>query len=177
MANINSKKFFMKKINLIIAIAIGLFVFAGCKGGGDEVKVPKEGDLLMKYAWKLQPNESLNATTDSLEDATNITADVQLDGDVEDIANFLAETLTFSRDKKDKSKLAYSSTIGEGILSTSVVGYWEISDDGKELTLKQWDSSAGKTLEPVVYTIIEISDDKLVLENKATGGTKIYFPK
>ncbi len=166
----------MKTLAYFFIPVLTLFLLSSC-GGSSKVKVPKNGELLMKYAWKLQPNETLNASTDSLKDNTGLDADVQLQGDVEKIADFLAETLVFDYDKNDKTKLAYSSTIGEGLLSTKVVGYWEINDDGKELTLKQWDSQNGKTLDPVVYEIKEINDSKLVLVNKETGATKIYFPK
>lgn len=165
----------MKKIFLGIIPVLLVLIFSSC--GKDEVKVPKNGELLMKYTWKLQPNETLNAATDSLKKQTGVIADVQLNGDVEDIANFFAETLSFSRDKNDKSKLAYSSQIGEGLLSSKVVGYWEISKNGDTLTLKEWDNQLGTTKDPVVYIIQEISDKKLVLKNNSTGGIKIYFPK
>jgi len=165
----------MKKILLGILPILAIMFIASC--GKDEIKVPKNGELLMKYAWKLQPNETIDAATDSLKNQTGVTADIQLNGDVGKIADFLAETLTFARDKNDKQKLAYSSQIGEGILSSKVVGYWEISEDGNTLTLKEWDSELGKTKEPVVYTIQEITDEKLVLKNNETGGIKIYFPK
>lgn len=165
----------MKKILLGILPVLIVLIFSSC--GKDEVKVPANGDLLMKYAWKLQPNETINAATDSLKNQTGVTADVQLNGDVGTIANFLAETLNFARDKKDKTKLAYSSQIGEGLLSSKVVGYWEMSQNGDTLTLKEWDSQLGTTKDPVVYTIQEISDKKLILKNNETGGIKIYFPK
>ncbi len=167
----------MKKLNFLLLFTLSLVFAIGCKSEGKEVKLKEKGEILISQAWKLQPQETLDASTDSLEDATGIVADIELTGDVGDFADFLAETLVFDRDQKDKSKLAYSSTIGEGFLALEVVGYWEINEDETEITMMEWDSSAGTTKEGVVYKIVEISKDKLVLENKATGGVKIYFPK
>ena len=171
----NFKKSIMKKLSILFVTTIFASFLISC--GGDGVKLSDTGELLISHQWKLQPNASLDASADSLQDATGVDAHVQLDGDVGDFVDFLAETLTFDRDRKDKTKLAYSSTIGEGLFSSEVLGYWEISDDDTELTLYEWDSQAGQQKEGVVYKIVEISDEKLVLENKSTGGTKIYAVK
>lgn len=165
----------MKNFLRILGIGLISVFFIACNGG-NKVKISKTGEKLMSHAWKLQPNETLDAASDSLKNATNVTADVQLKGDVKKIADFIAETLVFDRDKKDASKLAYSSTIGKGFLSSKVVGYWELSDDDI-LTLKQWDDSKGEEMAPVKYKIVEINDKKLVLQNEDTKGVKIYFPK
>jgi len=165
----------MKKLSYLLVITLlGIFI-SGCGNSDDGVKVSKTGELLMEYSWKLQPNESLDASSDSLKDNTNIDADIELKGDVKKIADFIAETLVFDRDK-DKTKLAYSSTLGKGFLSIKTVGFWELADDDVTLTLKEWDDTEGKALDGVEYTIVEISKERLVLENKSTGGIKIYFP-
>lgn len=166
----------MKKLGIFMFSLLAVSFLISCGGGGG-VKVSETGQILIDHQWKLQPNASLDASADSLQDATGIDAHIELDGDVGDFADFLAETLTFTKDGSDKTKLAYSSTIGEGIFSAEVVGYWELSDDDKELTLFEWDSQAGQQKEGVVYTIVEISDEKLVLKNNSTGGMKIYAVK
>ncbi len=166
----------MKKSSLVLGLFIISIFFMACNGG-NKVKVSKIGEKLMSHAWKLQPNESIKANTDSLKDSTNITADIQLKGDVKKIADFMAETLQFARDKKNPQKLAYSSKIGKGMLSIKTLGYWNLSDDNKTLTLRKWDSNKKQEMTPVDYKIVELSDTKLVLKNKQTGAVKIYFAK
>ena len=164
----------MKKLSFLFALSLVMFFIVGC-GGNKKAEVSAEGEKLMKYAWKLQPNESLDATSDVVEDETGIVADIELNGDVGDFADFLAETLVFGRGK-DASLLVYSSTIGEGILSSEVTGLWSMPSD-TEVVMKVWDSNLGDYAEGVAYKIVELTDDKLVLENKETGGIKVYFPK
>lgn len=165
----------MKQINFILVLFVSAVFIAGC--GNDEVKVSETGELLMSHQWKLQPNESMDAMADSIEDETGVDMHVELEGDVEKFADFVAETLIFTRDENDPTKLAYSSTIGEAPFSAETLGYWTLSDDDKELTLYKWNSEKGEQEEGVVYEIIEINDEKLVLKNKKTGGTKVYFVK
>ncbi|MBN2663564.1 MAG: hypothetical protein JXR68_07925 [Bacteroidales bacterium] len=165
----------MKKLSVLFIASLFVSLIVSC--GGDGVKLSDTGELLISHQWKLQPNATLDAAADSLQDATGLDAHIELDGDVGDFVDFLAETLTFARDNSDKTKLAYSSTIGEGLFSAEVLGYWEINDDDTELTLYEWDSQAGQQKEGIVYKIVEISDEKLVLENKSTGGIKIYAVK
>lgn len=165
----------MKNFLGILGISLISIFFISCNGG-NKVKISKTGEMLISHAWKLQPNETLNAKSDSLKDATNVTADVQLQGDVKKIADFIAETLVFAKDNKDASKLAYSSTYGEGFLSSKVLGYWELSDDDI-LSLKQWDDTKGEEMAPVKYKVVEVNDTRLVLENVDTKAIRIYFPK
>ncbi len=165
----------MKRLGIFAIALIAVSFLVSC-GGSSKVKVSDTGKLLMAHNWKLQPNESLDASADSLQDGTGIDAHVQLDGDVGDFMDFIAETLSFDYDGKDNTKLAYSSTLGEGIFSIETLGWWTISDDDSELTLMEWDSSAGKAKDGVVYKIKDISDEKLILEDP-DGGTKIYAAK
>jgi len=166
----------MKKITYLLVFALSLTFIISC-GGGSKVKVSEQGELLMSTAWKLNTNATINSFTDTLQDATNIVADVELTGDVEELANFFAETLVFDFDKSDKSKLAYSSTVGEGLLSSEVVGYWTMSEDSKEITMSEWDNTNSKELAPVTYIIVELTKDKLVLQNKSDKSMKVFDAK
>jgi hypothetical protein len=131
----------------------------------------------MASAWKYDVNANLKKGSESTEDATGVSSDIQLKGDVGAMADFVAETLTFGRDKKDKTKLSYQKKIGEGLLSSSVLGYWSMSEDGKTITLREWDKKAGKEKDPVTYTIVELADDKLVLMKEGEDTKKIYKKK
>ncbi len=163
-------------IPLFVALLFLAIGFTSC-GGSKEAKVPEAGEKLMASAWKYDVNANLKKGSESAENTTGVSSDIQLKGDVGAMANFVAETLTFGRDKKDKSKLSYSKKIGEGLLSSSVLGYWTMSEDGKTITLKEWDKKAGKEKDPVNYTIVELAADKLVLMKEGEDTKKIYKKK
>ena len=169
------KKLF--KLGAALGVIVAIFLASACGGGGQKATLSEKGELLTSIDWKLDPNATLKGTTDLVEDTTGITADIQLGGDVEKIANFLAETIVFGTDKKDPSKLSYSRTIGEGLFSSSVVGYWEFNADESAIIMKEWDKQAGAEKEPVTYTIVELSPEKLVLQKEGDASPNIYFPK
>lgn len=136
-----------KTMKLMLAFSVigALFFVSACGGGGGKkVELSEKGKLLTSINWKLDPNATLKGTTDAIEDTTGITANIELKGDVKAFADFVAETLVFGIDSKDPSKLSYSRTIGEGFLSSSVLGYWEFNADETSVIMKEWDSQAGK---------------------------------
>ena len=170
----------MKKISKLVLtlVVIGaILLVSACGGGGEKVKLSEKGELLTSINWKLDANATLKGTTDLIKDTTGITADIELKDDVKAFADFLSETVVFAIDTKDPSKLAYSRTIGEGFLSTSVVGYWEFNADESTIIMKEWDKEAGKEKDPVTYKIVELSKDKLVLQKEGDASPNIYFPK
>jgi hypothetical protein len=167
-----------KSVKLIVSLMITttLIGFMAC-GGGPKAKLTPKGELLSSIAWKLDPSATLNDATDAIKDTTGIIANIKLEKDVKAFADFVAETVQFGIDEKDHSKLSYSRTIGEGFLSTSIVGFWSFNADESAVILREWDSQAGKEKEPVTYKIIELSKDKLVLQKEGDAGANIYFPK
>ena len=170
-----SKNMSMLGIVAVLLMAVGT---AGCgaKKGG-KVKISEKANLLMAHNWKLDPNATIKETTDNIKDTTGITADITLGGDVETFANFVAETLIFGEDKKDKTKLSYSRTIGEGLLSSSVLGYWSLSDDESSVVMREWDSQKGEEKAPVNYKIVELTDTKLVLLKEGDSSPNVYNVK
>lgn len=180
----------MKKLSSIISAicVIALFIStSGCGGGKGESKEEKKenekvvlsekGDLLCSISWKLDPNATLKGSTDSLEDATNVTANIELKDDVKKIADFVSETVVFGIDGKDATKLSYSRTIGEGFFSVSVLGFWNFNEDESAIIMREWDSQAGQEKAPVTYKIVELTKDKLVLLKDGDVSPNIYFPK
>lgn len=131
----------------------------------------------MAHDWKLDPNATIKETTDDIKDSTGITADITLGGDVETFANFVAETLVFGEDTKDKSKLSYSRTIGEGLLSSSVLGYWSLSEDESSVIMREWDNQKGEEKAPVTYKIVELTDTKLVIQSEGSTSPSVYNAK
>ena len=87
------------------------------------------------------------------------------------------ETVIFGIDKKDPSKLSYSRTIGEGFLSSSVLGYWNFNESETDIIMREWDSQLGKEKEPVTYNIVELTAEKLVIQKEGDSSPNIYFPK
>lgn len=170
-----------KSISLLGLVSL-FFVVVSCGGGKDAAKEDKvvlteKGQLLTSITWKLDPNATIKGSTDVIEDTTNIVADIQLQGDVKAFADFVAETVVFGQDQKDPSKLSYSRTIGEGFLSSSVLGYWNFNEDESAIIMKEWDSQLGKEKEPVTYKIIELTSEKLVIQKEGDMSPNIYFPK
>ncbi|WP_338790577.1 hypothetical protein [Bernardetia sp. MNP-M8] len=163
--------------NLTSLFVALVFVVGFTSCGSKEAKVPEAGEKLMASAWKYDVNANLKKGSENTEDATGVSSDIQLKGDVGAMADFIAETLTFGRDKSDKMKLSYQKKVGEGLLSSSVLGYWTMSEDGKTLTMREWDKNAGKEKDPVNYTIVELTDDKLVLMKEGEDTKKIYKKK
>lgn len=169
----------MKKLSYSIPVLgmAALFFIAfstGCgkKGGKGGAHSEKE-NLLMAQSWKLDVNGTIKTTTDSIKDTTGVTADIQLGGDVETFANFLAETIKFAEDAKDKTKLSYSRTIGEGLLSSKVLGFWNLSEDQNSIIMREWDNAKGE-LPGVTYKIVELTADKLVLQKDGDAMPTVY---
>ncbi len=172
----------MKKITklLLSFILIGAMAFmAACGGGNSEnaVKLSEKGKLLTSISWKLDANATLKGTTDKVKDTTGITADIELKDDVKAFADFLAETVVFGIDENDKSKLSYSRTIGEGLFSSSTLGFWEFNADETAIIMKEWDKEKSAEKAPVTYKIQELTKEKLVLLKEGDASPNIYFPK
>ena len=166
----------MKKVSYLLVFIVSMAFIVGCGGGAEKVTLSEKGELLAKYAWKLQPNETISENTGNFEDSTGIEADIVLDGDVGKIADFFAETLVIGVNKKG-TKFSYSRTIGEGFLSSETWGYWNFNDDESEILLRKWNDETNAEDEAVAYKIVEVNDEKLVLENTSNGGINVYFPK
>jgi len=154
---------------------LAVLIFAAC--GGGKVKLSEKGELLSSKSWKLDPNATLKGTTDAIKDSTKIKADIELKGDVKAIADFIAETLVLGVDTKDKTKLSYSKTYGEGMFSTSILGYWSFNADESAIIMREWDNQAGKEKDPVTYKIVELTKDKLVLQKEGDATPNIYNAK
>ena len=183
-------KALLKSIYFILSVS-AVFLIVSCGGSGEsssdnedenvaeniEVVLSEKGELLCSVAWKLDPNATLKGTTDVIEDSTSIIANIELKGDVKAFADFVAETVSFAKDQNDPTKLAYSRKIGEGFLSTSVLGYWEFNENETAIIMKEWDSQLGQEKDPVTYNIIELSDEKLVIQKEGDSSPNIYFPK
>ncbi len=172
----------MKKNSKLLfsIVLIGAIAFMAACGGGNsenEVKLSEKGKLLTSITWKLDANATIKGTTDKVEDTTGITADIELKDDVKAFVDFLAETVVFAIDDNDKSKLAYSRTIGEGLFSSKTIGYWEFNEDESAVIFKEWDKEAGKEKTPVTYKIQELTKEKLILLKEGDASPNIYFPK
>jgi hypothetical protein len=159
--------------SIVIAGALSLMVSCG----GNKASLSEKGKLLLSKNWKLDPNATLKGSTDTLKGTTGVTANIELKEDVKAFADFLSETLKFAVDGKDESKLSYSRTIGEGLLSSSVLGYWTFNADESGLILREWDSAAGKEKDPVNYKIVELTSEKLVLLKDGDATPNYYFAK
>lgn len=166
----------MKKNNLFLSIIMmaSLSLLFSCGGGAS---LSEKGKLLTSIPWKLDPNATLKGSTDTLTGTTGVTANIELKSDVGAIANFLSETLQFGVDSKDKTKLSYSRTIGEGFLSSSVLGFWNFNEDESTVVFREWDNAAGKEKDPVNYKIVELTAEKLVLLKDGDATPNIYFAK
>ncbi|MFN3317010.1 MAG: hypothetical protein ACK40K_09380, partial [Raineya sp.] len=105
-------------------VIAGLGLFGSCK----KKELSETAKKLMAKTWKYDTNANLAGGSESVENATGIKSNIQLGGDLKKIADFASETLSFYEDKKN-NKLAYSKKYGSGILSTSVLGWWELKDN------------------------------------------------
>ncbi len=170
------KKFTGSIACLGLVAVLFMAVGTGCGKKGGKSKATAKMNLLMAHSWKLDPNATIKGTTDAIKDTTGVTADIQLNGDVGAIADFLAETLVFAVDGKDKTKFSYSRTIGEGLLSVQTLGFWTLSSDESTLILKEWDTQKGE-LPPVNYKIVELTDSKLTLQKDGDATPTFYVAK
>lgn len=156
--------------NILMLALIGTALLGtSCK----KKELSETAKKLMAKTWKYDTNANLAAGSKSAENATGIKSNIQLGGDLKKIADFASETLTFYEDTKNK-KVAYEKKYGQGLLSTSVRGWWELKDDDKTLVLKEWDEKAGKEKDPVEYTIKEVGEEQLVLTRKSDNTTHTY---
>lgn len=163
----------MKKLRLsllMLALIGSALLGTSCKKKKELSETAKK---LMAKTWKYDTNANLAAGSESAENATGIKSNIQLGGDLKKIADFASETLTFYEDTKN-NKVAYEKKYGQGLLSTSVRGWWELKDEDKTLVLKEWDSKAGKEKDPVEYAIKEVSEEQLVLTKKSDNTTHTY---
>ena len=164
-----------KLFGIILAAGFFTLLIVGCGGGNKEAKYTETMEKLAKHSWKLQVNDVISDVTGDIDTATGIEADIVLDGDVGDFANFLAETLWLGRGK-DASLLVCEKTYGEGILSTSALGKWEVNEENQILTLYMYDDSIGDYGEGIDYNIVEVTDEKLLLK-KEDGVLLTYKAK
>jgi len=160
----------MKKVIGVLFIATLFLGLASC--GGGKAKLSEKGLLLSSKAWKLQPQEMLDDAAKGIKDTTGISADIKLGGDIADLVNFAAETVIFGVDSKDASKLSYSRTVGEGLFSSEVLGWWEFNE-GETAILMLENGTTAK----VKYEIKELTADKLVLLKEGDVTPNIYRPK
>ena len=168
----------IKPAYALCLVAIVFMASTGCgKKSTSKVKISEKSKMLMAHNWKLDPNATIKGTTDDIKDTTGITADIKLEGDVGAFANFVAETVVFAEDNKDKTKLSYSRTIGEGILSSQVLGYWNLSEDESSVIMREWDNVKGEEKPPVTYKIVELTDTKLVLQKEGDSAPNVYNAK
>jgi hypothetical protein len=161
-----------KQIILSIIVLFTFSVMIGCSGK-KAAKLSEKGEMLIAKTWKPDVNANLKGGSDKVDSATKIKSDIQLKGDVKKMADFFAGTLRFAKDTKDASKLSYERKYGEGILSTSVLGYWEFNKDETAIIMREWDKAASKEKDPVTYQIVELSADKLVL--KKEGESEEFY--
>ncbi len=143
--------------------------------GGGKLKSEKS-KLLIKKQWNLDVKANNKLVAEKAEKTTGITnlAQLELKGDVGDIANAMSKTiLVFGQDQKDKSKLSYSFTYGTG-LTTSSSGFWEWNADETKIIMKGWDYNANKEKPSVAHTVKELTASKLILVNDESGREEIY---
>lgn len=167
----------MKKITIIPALLILAVVFMASCGGEtktEEVVISEKAAMLIDKTWTPDLNATIEESTNALDSATNIVADIELKGDVKGIADFIAGTLRFGKDQSDKTKLSYERKYGQGILSTSVLGYWNLNEDESAIIMREWDSYAGAEKEPVTYKIVELTEKKLALLKDGELTPDIY---
>ncbi len=162
----------MKRILTLMTVA--LVVLASCGETKPKVELSDKGKLLTSVVWKYDTNASIKGATDDIKDTTGVTADIELKDDVKAIADFFTGTLHFYIDKN--GKLSYERKFGEGFLSTSTLGYWNFNDDESAVIMRDWDKAAGKEKDPETKKIVELTADKLVLEDES-GSQSVYIPK
>jgi ABC-type lipoprotein release transport system permease subunit len=182
------KKNTMKSTSRILsAIFLAMFIvsLSSCGGGQKEnenkepekVVLSEKGELLCSQSWKLDPNATLKGTTDTLQDKSNITANIELKEDVKKIADFVSETVVFGIDSKNPTKMSYSRTIGEGFFSVSALGFWNFNEDESAVIMREWSDAEGKEMEPVTYKIVELTSERLVLLKEGDVSPNIYYAK
>ncbi len=165
-------QFFMKTMQLlIVGVLFGLLISCG---GGHKADSEKS-KALMATAWGYDMNASIKTGTDQLKDATGISADIKLGGDVGAIADaFTARQIQFGFDSKDKSKLVFEETSGKGLLASKKSGYWHWSNkEETELELEYADDQKTKKK----YKVVKLSGDTLILKPEdGKSGQEVYIP-
>jgi hypothetical protein len=162
----------------LLSIGMLVLLFSYCgenepKDKKEEAKLSEKGELLCSVTWKYDTNQSLKGATDQVKDTTGVTADVVLKDDVGAIADFLTGTLRFVID--NRGDLAYERKYGKGLLATSVLGYWNFDEDETHIVMREWDDTEGKEKAPEKKKIIELSKDRLVLQD-SDGSQHVYVP-
>jgi len=152
----------MKKTLLFSMVALMFFAVSCGGGGADKVKLSEKGKMMTK-TWKYDSNGTVSEATG---DSTEV-----LKKDVKKIADFLTGTLRFVYNKK--GELTFERKYGSGFLSTSTTGWWKFNADETGITMEDWDKKEGKRKPGVNYKIIELTADKLVLEEEGAG--KHYY--
>lgn len=167
----------MKKVFIILTAVVSLFAVVSC-GGSKEHKYTEKELLLVDKNWAPDLNANLQSDNDALEDATGISSDFQLGGDVKTIGDFFAGKYLFGK-SKDKTELVYSITSGEGFFSSTVgAGRWEMTEDGKYLLLTPYDYDEGKYAEtPTKYEILELTESNLSWKEEGSSVTKYFTSK
>lgn len=179
----------MKKIILILFVALAISCGNSTSDKEKELLV-KENELLQKENELLQKEKEVNNSenTETIDKNTVTENTSTKKGNIESekskllmnkswkyvttqTDDFMAGTLYFGVDSKDKTKLSYERTYGEGVLSVSVLGWWEFSSDETSIIMKEWDSQTQKEKSPVTYKIIKLTATELIIELKGVKET------
>ncbi len=163
-----------KKMNIAVtatAMVLAATLAVNC-GGKKKGTISAKGKQLMGKTWKYDAEASQTASLTKAGKASGIKnlKDIKLKGDVKKIAGmFTAETLFFAKDKK-KGTLAYVQTKGKSLLKSKRTGWVKWSDNQNTINLAAWK----KGQKDLVYTVKELTANKLVLVSKANGAIKVY---
>ena len=82
------------------------------------------------------------------------------------------ETLSFGSTEY-QSKSIYENLVDKSVITIYIIGVWEFNEDETKLFFKERIETSDKFKAPVTYTIIELTDEKLILE-KDGEEEKIY---
>ncbi len=166
---------------VFLAAIVGILFVSTIHCGGSGKKLSDTENKLIAHVWKKDVEAVRKEAAANADSASGLNfSEIELKGDVKKGVDWLqAKSIQFGKDEKDPTKLSYKITYGKGLLSTSVVGYWETNEAGTEVIMREWDSQAGKEKEPVTYEIIELTGDKLIIKEKGKEALarEIYVPK
>ena len=94
------------------------------------------------------------------------------------IGDFLKPKYKFNRSAEDSNKNVYEISTGEGFFSSIVEkGQWELSPDGKILSLKKWNEDKKKYDTPIKYTVNVLNGRRLVLSKQDDNALLIFDNK
>ncbi|MDH5679958.1 MAG: hypothetical protein OEZ36_00105 [Spirochaetota bacterium] len=157
-------------IYLFITLALSFSIIA-CGKPKKPITQTETMKKIMNINWKFDVNAKLADSSKAAKETTGIKMNLKFKGDVGSFINAATAETIYLGYGKGKTSLVYKKISGKGLLKSTKTGYWSLNEATKTLTLEKADAKR----KDIVFTINEITDNKLIMMKKGNNLPSTYI--